>query len=281
MALSFGKHPDVVFARAPLYSVLCQVRFEPILSLLSEVGIAGFAEGVRSRFPHYKAHFNTLIGVTPNGQGQSLSQTPPVWKFYDSEDQWRWCASVGPDFVALQTSRYHDFEEFLQQFTFVLDIFDLTVHPNDAKRIGLRKINILGHPDVATPRDWKAHLRDELLSLVGIEMPGQVALSLSDIRLLDGVNELAIRHGVMPQRVLDDIMRSVDPTDARIPSPEMLPESAKKEEADDGRPLLYMLDLDYSTPVPYSIRGDEALAELLTEFSDGITSFFHLSLIHI
>jgi hypothetical protein len=35
------------------------------------------------------------------------------------------------------------------------------------------------------------------------------------------------------------------------------------------------LDLDYSSPVPYEIKAGEDLKEVLNEFSEGITSFFH------
>lgn len=235
MALTFTEHEDVVFKRAPLVTVLCQIQFEPVLSLLGDVGVAGFQEGLRHLYPHFRAEQSAEIEVADQSVG--FKQTAPVWRLLDDDERWR--VSLAVNFVALETPRYRDFTEFLDRLFLVLDVLERTVHPGDATRIGLRKVNHLTHPDVKTPADWQSLLRPELLGLVGVELPADLAVSLSDVRLRDGVNEFVVRHGVI-----------------------------------SDEPAKYLLDVDHSSPVPYEIGANDALREVLSEFSGGITSFF-------
>ena len=264
MALKFIDHEDVVFRRAPLISVLCQIRFNPVLSLLSDVGVSGFQEALRGQYPHFTGEQSTAIAVQPNeGRSQiGVQQSAPIWRLADAENSWH--VSLGPDFVALETPRYLKFNDFLDRLMVVLAALDRTVHPGDAVRIGLRKINVLTHPEVDEPKGWQGFLRPELLSLAGIELPGPINFSLSTVRVQDGVNHLRVNYGIVPAPTFDQV-------------PSRLVEAAEEGVSSEEQ-RQFVLDLDYSSPVPYAIRRDDAMTELLQEFSDGMTSFFHWSI---
>lgn len=279
MALRFAEHEDVVFRKAPLLSVLCQIKFDPVLSLLSDVGVAGFQESIRNLYPRFNAEQFERLEVsgspaTPQRRF-GLSQSAPIWRHTDEEARWR--VSIAADFIAIETPRYRDFEEFLDRLMFVLNAIDRTVHPGDSTRIGLRKINVLSHPDVSTTIDWRHFLRRELIGIVGTEHPGQLMFGLSDIRFGEGLSELTVRHGAVPDHFVEQLERSMVVSSVDAVPVAAQPEttiSQAREPAHD-----YLLDLDYSTIAPYPVRDAEDLAEVLQEFSDGITSFFHWAIL--
>ena len=134
MALTFSKHEDVVFSRAPLLSVLCQIRFKPVLSLLSDVGVSGFQEALRFRYPILEREQNTNVAVSPQQSGPQvgIQQHAPVWRLTGGETN-KYRVSIGTDFVSLDTSQYQDFGEF-ERLMFVLNALDRTIHPGEATR---------------------------------------------------------------------------------------------------------------------------------------------------
>lgn len=274
MALNFRDHDDVVFLRAPLVSVLCQVRFEPVLSLLSDAGVAGFQEGLRDHYPHFTGEQIAKVEVADRGSRVGFQQSAPMWRMNDLDARWRITLAV--DFVAIETPRYQHFGEFLDRFLFVLDVLNRTVHPADSTRIGLRKINLFDRPDVEHPSEWRRLLRPDLLSLASADLPGELALSLSDLRLKDGVNDLVIKHGFLPTEFAHAVqsMASWTPGMNEPTTSDAIAAGfdATRTVADSHH---YLVDLDYSTPVPYPVAGSDDVREVLQESSDTITSFFH------
>ncbi len=273
LGLDFGRHPDVIFKKAPLVVVLCQIKFEPIFSLLSEVGVAGFQEGIREKYPSARREEATQFHVSRQPSNSiGVRQSPPIWRLSDKQDDWQWRVSLAVDFIALEAPKYVDFGEFLSRMRFLLEVLDRTIHPGDATRIGLRKINQFEHPNVRGPKDWTKLLRPELISLAGCELPGELHLSMSEVRIKDGKRELAIRHGVPPESSMrPGGQESTDRTSSGGGP-------AEAGQLDGVASLSYVLDLDYSTFIPLTVRDDSAITGLLQEFSDSMTSFFHWSL---
>jgi hypothetical protein len=105
-----------------------------------------------------------------------------------------------------------------------------------------------------------------------------VAQSLSETRLQDGLAQLLIRNGLIPKEGAKLLAESL----GQFGSPEV-PEIATLQRTET--PVLlavpqepaidFVLDLDYFTIAPYPARRGDDIAEVLREFSDGITSFFH------
>ena len=238
--LSFGEHPDVLFQKAPLESVLCQIRFSPVLALLDRTGVAGFQEALRSTYPEMDQDIQTTMAVTP--QGSSLQAGVPNWRFSDSAGNWR--TSIGVDFVALETSDApgYRFEEFWNRLAKVLEALDRTVRVVSSRRVGLRKVNVLSHPAVASFKDWSGLLRGELLGLSAApNMPNTLSSDYSEIHFPDeSGGTLSIRHGVEP----GDLTR-------------------------------YRLDLDYWTNRVIRLDRPERIEGLLDGYAKSMTSFFH------
>ncbi|HUY86367.1 MAG TPA: TIGR04255 family protein [Acidimicrobiales bacterium] len=279
MALRFTDHPDVVFQKAPLVMVLSQIRYEPVLSLMSEVGIAGFQEGVRHLYPHIRGEQAGQLEIGGQLDGSKrigFQQSAPIWRLTDEDAKWR--VSLAVDFVALEAPQYRDFGEFLERLMFILDVLDRTVNVGDSTRIGVRKINLLTHPSIDSPTSWLQLLRPELLATAGAPLPGKVVQSLSETRLQEGLAQLTIRHGLIPKAGAELLASSVDEIRRRDASAISVPPIAEVSAhtvAETQDATDFVLDLDYGTIAPYPARGGQDMAEVLKEFSDGITSFFH------
>jgi uncharacterized protein (TIGR04255 family) len=257
VTLRFPTEPNVVFDDPPLRAVLCQLRFPPVYSLLGESGVAGFQEGLRKKYPNPSRMDASQLQLSP-GAVQSTSRAP-TWRFTDSEGNWR--ASIGIDFVALETRKhYRDFAEFIARLEELLTVLDLTVHPDSATRVGLRKINELAHPSVSKPSDWRDLLRDSLVGLPGdSDLPG-FRHGMANVELQDEDDgALSIRHGFSPQTSLSVLLGGLAGTDS-----------------DDalGGSLKYLLDLDYSSPRPFELAPGFRLFDQLRLMSDSISSFF-------
>lgn len=240
MALQFCEHPDVVFDDAPLVMVLCQVRFPPVLSLMTLAGVTGFQTAIRDIYPTLLPA-SRMATVEVSNEQIGASATAPVWKFADESKNWT--VGLATDFVSLETPRYSDIGEFLSRFQRILKLLRHTVRPADALRIGFRKVNVFhadGHDTVA----FSEMITPELLGPLGVQrFPTELAGCFGQIVFKDDDNALVVRHGL----------------------------AEPKEE----NKMEYVVDMDYFTERPMQVDGNQAMIELLRYFSDGMTSFFH------
>lgn len=239
--MQFVAHEDVVFRKAPLESVLCQVRFSPIYALLDEAGFVGFQEALRHHYPRTTTDHEVELAV--DAKQTNVHRRAPVWRMQD--DEGLWTVSVAIDFVSLETRRYSDFREFRERFATILSAVDRTLSPSKSKRLGLRKVNLFEHPDVTQHAEWTQYLRSELMGLVtDVGLPGRLAGAYSEAHIGDGRNgTLVVRFG-----------------------------------PDTKEPLKFRLDLDYATQQPFSVSPRSSLLDRVESYSHSMTSFFHWSL---
>jgi uncharacterized protein (TIGR04255 family) len=238
VALVFAEHEDVVFDHAPLVAVIAQVRFPPILSLLTPAGATGFQTLLRNDYPEFKVDQQANVAVSE--RLVNVERRAPIFRLRSEDD--RWTVSLAADFVALETATYRDFGDFLTRLSKVLDATCRTLRPARSVRVGLRKVNEI--QKATTNVSWRTMINPELLGVVDEPtLPATLSLALSELHFEDGTNTLVVRHGLHPER------------------------------AD-----VYLLDQDYSTDAPYDLYPDGDMATLLQHFSDGMTSLFHWAL---
>lgn len=245
MALQFCKHEDVVFDHAPLVRVLCQIRFPPVLSLLTVAGVTGFQAGIREHYPTLlPAEPNAFIQVSRDQVG--VETQPPVWRFVDQERQWT--VGLAANFVSLETPTYTHIDEFLERFQHVLSVLHRTIRPATSLRIGMRKVNII-EVHGRDSSSLTGAVRRELLGPISVEgFPALISGYFSQLVFEEEYNQLVVRHGL-----------------------------AAEDEDSDQESLRFVIDLDYFTERPYDVDGTDSLVDLLRHFSDGMTSFFHWS----
>lgn len=243
VALDFGAHPDVVFGRAPLLNVLCQVKFTPILSLLTQAGVTGFQEALRHRYPKFlEPTQQASVAMGPNGVG--VQTAPPVWRLSDNEG--RWTVGLAADFVSLETEEYSHIDDFAERFGQILGVVDRVIRPSESVRIGLRKVNAFELPVHRRTESLRGVVRAEMLGPLAVEaFPVPITTFASQLAFTEyEFNRLVVRYGLQP----------VSPDE-------------------DG--LRYVLDIDYFTEEPYQIDGRDEFLGLIKHFSAGITNFFH------
>jgi uncharacterized protein (TIGR04255 family) len=239
LALEFGQHADVVFDRAPLKTVLCQVRFPRVLALLAEAGITGFQAAVREEYPRLlEVERSASVEMTP--ETAKFQASAPVWRFTDDGS---WTVGLAVDFISLETPEYKDIDDFLQRFNRVLTALHRTVWPADSVRVGLRKVSAIacdeGERDTAC---FLGIIRPEMLGPLAVKsFPATISGNYSQLQFEEQFHHLVVRYGL---QTLHERMN-------------------------------FVLDLDYFTEQPYKVDGGEQLAGLLRYFSDGMTSFFH------
>ncbi len=234
----------VVFGNSPLKTVLCQLRFPPILSMARQEFVAEFQEGLRDRYPLVGQMHETAIAVGGVGAA-SPPQVTSSWQFTDTDETWTVTLSV--DALALETTAYANFADFSQRFN---DLVGHTINrfsPTRQNRIGLRYINEIVHPDAGTPAAWQPFLRAELLGVVGGEVVGEdVIQSMEQIRVQQPDGIFVLRHGF--------VKRSSTPPEG-----------------------VYILDFDYfdEQPQPLDAGG---LAARLENYNDTIYRVFRWSI---
>lgn len=243
MPLDFGPHPDVVYDHAPLMTVLTQIRFPPVLSLLSRAGVTGFQAAMRGKYPTLLPPERTAnVAVTETAVGVEASA--PVWRL--TTDEGDWTVGLAVDFVSMETRSYAGIDEFLARLAEVLRALRATVRPADSLRIGLRKVNAIGAPDSVDTRSLVGMVRKEMLGVLAVErFPAPIGGAFSQLVFKDDLNQLVIRYGANK------------PTDEE---------------------LQFIIDADYFTDQPFTVDGDESILGLIRHFSVGTTSFFHWAL---
>ena len=190
--------------RSPLDLVVCQVRFEP-QPHVSQASLAlAFHEtlgGGEGRYPRLESVQAQALNVTL-GPGAppaaTQSQAASGWRYQSADG--RWIVSLMPDHVALETTRYTDWEEFRDRMHELLDASGEHVAPGVEQRLGLRYIDRIAEVDARSPRDWEPYLVRELLGLVVHDGLGSAVTTARQQLLLD-LNEgysCAFAHGFIP-----------------------------------------------------------------------------------
>ncbi len=205
--LQLPQRPDLKLARPPLAEVIFQVRFPPILRIISQQPME-FQERVRDRFPLYEAeegvvvHFGTVT-VEPPLQPQTR-----IFRFKSADE--KTTISLATDFYAVSTTAYKHWSDFLSMISLAnaaaRDVYDLKF----SSRIGLRYVNrlTLANTGVKTVRGLWRLLRPEITSLVRQPLWGAPKEMLSQLTAenMDGeflTSRFVYRDGTEPHLILD------------------------------------------------------------------------------
>jgi uncharacterized protein (TIGR04255 family) len=167
-----------VLRRAPLASVICQVRYE-VTSQASEARTARdffgrlAAEGRFERLDQIvESSLNVSVGV---GSAPAVAQQP-------SNSGWRLTSSDGsrvvilmPTHVSVEATSYEGWEaDFAPLLSDTLDAISDLVSPVFEQRIGLRYINQVTEPEVEEGPGWRNWIDDSFLALATHDEIGQM-----------------------------------------------------------------------------------------------------------
>ncbi len=142
MSLEFPPCEDVRLGKSPLTEVICQIRFDPILSI-AEIP-AGFQDQVRGRFPKFEWEQPITMQVPdPQSESGSISVqvAPRTSKFSTASGDST--ISLATNFAALSTSGYTVWEDFAHDVQLMLAAVQTVYGPLSIVRVGLRYLNVL------------------------------------------------------------------------------------------------------------------------------------------
>lgn len=178
MELDFGLPRQPLLKRAPLVLAVCQLRFPLVLGFSDDV-VRPLQVGLAGSFPDVEVEELQQVqfgadGITLTGQHQRL------YRFRTHAKDWT--VSVGPSALALETTAYRGFDDFIARWERVAQAAVETLDIQHQDRLGLRYVN-----ELAAPRHAR---RDDLLALVTPELVGPVGAHERTQQLLKAWQEL-------------------------------------------------------------------------------------------
>lgn len=235
---------EVPLPNAPLVRVIAQVRFPQILAIRSPDTVAKFQEAIRATYPVLEEEQVRHVVLHPAGQPSVRDDV--VWRFRDKEQGWR--VSLGTGFVALETTRYHSRQDFLERLRKVLTAIENSLNPQEAVRLGIRYIDRV---EVSDPNKIVQLIEPSVLGIAAIPV-GRIAqhvLTEAVFPTEEG-GSIQARWGHLPMQATID-PEALEPIDAAS----------------------WILDLDMFTTQaqPFSAEG---LIETATKFSERIYTVF-------
>jgi uncharacterized protein (TIGR04255 family) len=234
---------EVPLPRAPLLSVIAQVRFPLVASVERREFIAPFQEAIRDTYPVLRQEQTQALIMTPAGPAPIVPQA--TWRFTDLDQKWR--VSLTPGFLALETEAYTSRTDFLRRLDDVVKALDQHIAPKLVDRLGLRFVDRVtgGAVDEITKL-----VRPEVSGIVGALPAGRMQHTITESVLTPEGARLLARWGILPPN------QTVDPSVI-----EPLPERT------------WILDLDMSSAQPFPFSPSRIAADA-KRFAEQIYAFF-------
>ncbi len=239
-----GPPAEVTLRKAPLVRVISQIRFPSIASLEKSSFIAPFQENIRHDYPIMRPEVSQGLFIE-NGIAEPRSNT--IWRFFDQKEIWR--ASLGQNFLAIETKEYTSRKDFLDRLLKLLTAFNTQIGTEIVDRLGVRYV------DRVTEKDFQhlpSMIRPDLLGDFGDIPSATVRHSIREslFTLDEESGEMLTRWGYLPPHA------TVDPTSI---------------EPINERSWLLDIDAFVAKPTPFDI---EVLLLQSQKLAERIYSFF-------
>jgi len=198
LELFTGPPPEEVhLLRAPLVTVITQIKF-PVITSVEQVGfIAAFQEAIRHKFPRFESNSFPNFVVKDNNIVPGVKN---IWRFRN--DSGHYTVSLASDFIALETTSYTSRTEFLSVWNFILNEVMKNIAPGSMDRIGLRYINRISAPEIDRIEDL-VRLNMLGVSKTSIELDVKYAISEALIGA-DDDRSILVRWGRLAPKMIHD-----------------------------------------------------------------------------
>ncbi len=133
--MQFKTHPRTIYQINPLVEVVCQIRFDRVLSILSKPP-SEFQDNVAAQYPKYSAQPAQIIHIGPPSLQSTQSEFPITHNFTSIDDALQ--ISLNADSLSLTSKKYKTWETFSQEFFKISKIFNSIYPPTAIQRLGLR-----------------------------------------------------------------------------------------------------------------------------------------------
>jgi len=194
-----GKPPaEMPLERAPLVRVIAQVRFPVVVGIEAPKQVAPFQDALKAMYPVLRPE--QVRRIVLDRRGQTEGPTSQIWRFVDLSEGWR--ASLGADFLALETSAYSSRRDFLDRFDFLLRALEQHFNPVTVDRLGVRYIDRVSGEHMTK---LAAFLRPEICGVLSTSLREKTTLALNEALLSPQENaSLRARWGLLPPNTTPD-----------------------------------------------------------------------------
>lgn len=191
MGVSDLSYPEPRYVRTGLKTVVCQVRFNPILRIAQQPP-AEFQDLVRHAFPQFFREDTAEVRIAPGAPVEALPAGPSVWRFRTEDEAWT--AGLTVEFLSLETTQYERFPDFEHRFSILEEALESAYGIDHYIRVGLRYINIFS-PD-EFPGGWRDRFNPKLLGpMADPTLGGKVKETRQAFVLAEDDWSIGVRHG--------------------------------------------------------------------------------------
>lgn len=172
LELPFPKCERIIYSNNPLEKVICQLRFPPILKIVSELP-ACFQGKIRADFPNFLEKEELALSmpkaIRNNMPPEMLRQIAPQgtknYEFSSEDDNIK--VNLTQTFLAFSTTQYKQWEKFGINLKKSLKALNEVYKPSYFTRIGLRYINVI-KPTILGMKNvkWNDLLKPHVLGML-------------------------------------------------------------------------------------------------------------------
>ena len=193
--------PQVMLTDAPLVRVIAQVRYPLIASIEKREFIAAFQESIRKDYPVLRPELGSNLVLGPGGVMSAHSDT--TWRFEEVDGPWR--VSLAPGFLALETRKYTNRDDFVQRLRHILHALRENIRPDIIDRLGIRYIDRVSGENL---QDLEELVRPEVIGILSTTLAGNLHQAIAEhvFTLPEGIGQVIARWCWIPAQV------TVDPT---------------------------------------------------------------------
>ena len=195
MPLKIPKSPHEVFKRNFLGSVICQIKFQPIFRIGSDIPPADFQDKIRKQYPIVRKERGEQVEV--RGDDFKRTSLGNIWRFQSEDDKWQ--VTLDSAFIALESKHYKSFTDFRAKFEEVYNAFANIYAPSRPERIGLRYINFIRPINIRSLSDWMQWIKPELSGLINSDKYIQEPIlhDFKELLTTQDPGQLGIKHGLL------------------------------------------------------------------------------------
>ena len=176
-------HPRIEFSNNPLKVVVAQIKFPAMFGLTEPAALAGFQAALGRRYPTALPRIpNVTVTIGPAGAAETMTDAGPVR--LASEDG-MWLISIGHDAIALESQAYESWVGFRDRLAELVAAIPEELRPHHVERLGLRFVDQIQAPGVATASDWREYIVPSLI--------GEPDSLIFDDRVIQGLQQLSFR----------------------------------------------------------------------------------------
>lgn len=206
----FPEAKRVIYAKNPLNSVICQLRFPPILRIDTQPP-AGFQEAIRARHPLYqtkkevtqealaKLNVDNTVDPVP---GMFNTSTSLNHEFLSEDRHWK--INLTRTFLAITCEDYERWDVFSERFRKPFEALRREYNPPFFTRIGLRYVDVFERSKLGLGTcDWRELLKPHVLGLVSTDIAAHV-------RSCESVYQVALTDGESTVRIASSFVKNAE-----------------------------------------------------------------------